>query len=221
MASPFSAARVNDMAVEVQLTPNGPFFGLLTIMGVDPLPLAHATDDDFVLALPELLNMAGVHPSSSFQEGDRVEVELENPTTCEVEDRTLVATAANYAHAKANPSLRAHAPPGTAEYDQEALENEHMADMDDAANHAQTEQVKRAQKKRVLVGLTAEAINSVIKMAKANGLATEHVEQAFVAAGGVLPTAEDRAAFENDDDVDEDMRGAPGGAAGGPQCQQQ
>jgi hypothetical protein len=212
MASPFVAARVNDLAVEVQLEENGPFYAVITLCGVDPLPLAHATDDDFVTALPELLQMAGVRDTSEFKEGEEITAELEDPDTNEIEDHEVKCTAAKLAIAKANPQPRSKAPAGADE------EDEHMAEMDDAANHAKMEEMKAAQKKRMMTGMTAEAINSVIKMAKANGLAQEHIDEAFTAAGGKLPTAEDREAFENDDN-DED--GGHPGAGGGQQCQQQ
>ena len=212
MASPFVAARVNDLAVVVQVEENGPFFDLITIAGVDPLPLAHATDDDFVTALPELLQMAGVRTEDAFKEGETVTVELEDPATNEIEETNLTCTAAKLAVAKANPQPRSKAPAAA-----EAEEDEHMAEMDDAANHAQMEAMKAAQKKRMMTGLTAEAINSVIKMAKANGLAQEHIDECFVKAGGVLPTDEDRERFENDD---EDGAGEGAGPQG-QQCQQQ
>jgi hypothetical protein len=219
MASPFVSARVNDVAVEVQLEEGGPFFGLISIFGMDPTPLARATDDDFVVALPELLNMAGVLDEPFFKDGQKVPCELENTATNEVEDHTVICTVAKFEYAKAHPQGRSRPPAGTGD-DQEMIENEHMAEMDDAANHARLDAMKRAQQKRMMIALTAEAINSVVKMAKANGLSQAHVEQAFVAAGGTLPTHEDREAFENDEDEDEDVQGHPG-AGQQAQCPQQ
>eukprot|EP00672_Neobodo_designis_P019126 CAMPEP_0174829328 /NCGR_PEP_ID=MMETSP1114-20130205/1872_1 /TAXON_ID=312471 /ORGANISM="Neobodo designis, Strain CCAP 1951/1" /LENGTH=212 /DNA_ID=CAMNT_0016063071 /DNA_START=43 /DNA_END=681 /DNA_ORIENTATION=+ len=212
MASPFVAARVNDLAVEAQVEEGGPFYAVITIAGIDPLPLAHATDDDFVVSLAELLQMAGVRDTDSFAEGEKITAELEDPDTNEIEEKTLVCTAAKLAIAKANPQQRSKAPEGA---DDE--ENAHMADMDDAANHAHMEEMKAQQKKRMATGLTAEALNSIIKMAKANGLAQEHIDQCFVAAGGILPTDADRERFENDEEENE----AAGGGPQGQQCPQQ
>ena len=221
MASPFVAARVNDVAVEVQIEEGGEFVPLITICDLDPVALAHATDSDFVPELAGLLAMAGVRAEDQFADGEEIEVDLENPETHEIETTTIKCTKAKMEYARAHPGARSGRPPVDDADGMTAEEREHMADMDDAANHAQMERMQQAQRERFLIAQTAEALNSVIKLAKANGLERRHLELCFEKAGGVLPTDADRAAMSDDEDEDADMMNMSPGGPQAAQCQQQ